>query len=164
MPVPDPLGAHLGALRAEDRGQHLGEHLLHHDQTGPPPRTPAALLASPPRRRPSPPSLPAAVRPAWRRHQASRSSRRVPSSWVIPLLFRCLGGLPNPASTARPGEGSPPQFNKLRDKLAVGASVFQVMCRNIAGGRSQGGDFELPFVVTGLPATGPTAGPLAAGA
>jgi hypothetical protein len=24
---------------------------------------------------------------------------------------------PNPASTARPGEGSPPHFNKIRDKL-----------------------------------------------
>src|SRR5215218_323839 len=36
---------------------------------------------------------------------------------VIPLLVGCLGRLPNPASTARPGEGSPPQFNKLRDNL-----------------------------------------------
>ena len=33
MPVPDPSGQ-LGVLRPDDRGQLLGEHLLHHHQPG----------------------------------------------------------------------------------------------------------------------------------
>ncbi len=37
---------------------------------------------------------------------------------MIPLLSGVFGGLPNPASTARPGEGSPPHFNRTRDDLA----------------------------------------------
>jgi hypothetical protein len=47
------------------------------------------------------------------RGNADRALRSDP----YPLLVRCLAGHPNPASTARPGEGSPPHFNRPRDNL-----------------------------------------------
>jgi hypothetical protein len=34
MPVTDPLGAQLGVLGVDDRGERFGEHLLHHHQAG----------------------------------------------------------------------------------------------------------------------------------
>ena len=104
-------------LLTDDPGELGGEHLLHHHQ--------------PRRRRERQQTLAHRGGDIGRRHRRLQRQTRQLAGRIRgrdlhdrhhflhgdPSLVGCLGGLPNPASTARPGEGSPPRANKPRDNL-----------------------------------------------
>jgi hypothetical protein len=124
MPVPDALGSgQLDVLRADARGELGLQHLTHHDQ--------------PRRRRERQQTVSHRTGDIANRHgrlqrQTSQLADRVRCRdlhhrYLLlhgdPSPSGCLGGLPNLASTARPGEGSPPHFNRRRDNLTRIASM-----------------------------------------
>jgi len=120
MEVPDPAGQ-LGVFRPDDRRELLDELCCITT-------SPAAVENAS-----SPSRIAAATSAIATVASSGRPGRPPAASEVVifttgtffmgdPSPFQgVFGGLPNPASTARPGEGSPPHFNRVRDNLFLSA-------------------------------------------